>query len=81
MNNFRGKIAVVTGDGSGLGRRLAVQLSIVDHFGHADLLINNAGITLTPTGFDQISHQQIQQVIDVNRSSSRFAALFRNAIR
>ena len=34
--------------------------------GQVDLLINNAGVSLTPTTFDEISDEQFDMVLDVN---------------
>ncbi len=39
---------------------------VIAHHGQADLLINNAGITLTPRTFDAISDAQFEKVIAVN---------------
>jgi len=114
MKDFRGKVAVITGAGSGIGRSLAVQLSqegvhlalgdidqenlsqtrelleksgkvslhtvdvahregmarfaseVISEHGKVDILINNAGITLTPTVFENISEPDFEKVIDVN---------------
>jgi len=114
MKDFQGKVAVITGAGSGIGRSLAVQLSqegahlalgdidqvnlsqtremlgkainvslhtvdvahregmarfaseVISEHGKVDILINNAGITLTPTVFENISEPDFEKVIDVN---------------
>ena len=42
-----------------------VEEVIAEH-GQVDILINNAGITLTPTVFEDISDEQYKKVIDVN---------------
>ena len=39
---------------------------VIAAHGHVDILINNAGITLTPTLFEDIPAQQFKKVIDVN---------------
>jgi NAD(P)-dependent dehydrogenase (short-subunit alcohol dehydrogenase family) len=39
---------------------------VVSHHGAADILINNAGISLTPMIFDDISEEQFEKVLDVN---------------
>lgn len=39
---------------------------VIDAHGQVDILINNAGITLTPTFFDEISDAQFDKVLDVN---------------
>ncbi len=115
MKSFQGKVVVITGAGSGIGRSLALQLNQagahlalcdVDHFGisetlnllknkslaasihpvdvsdqrqmrqfvadviaehrRVDVLINNAGITLTPTPFEEISDEQFKKIININ---------------
>ena len=114
MKDFNGKVAVITGAGSGIGRSLAVQLSregahlalgdinlenlskteellmkatrmsshrvdvadresmgtfaseVIAEHDRVDILINNAGITLTPTDFEDISEPDFLKVIDVN---------------
>jgi len=115
MKTFSGKIAVVTGAGSGLGRSFALQLNALgarlalcdkdftsleetlkimgengDHIrlhqidvsereqmtqfaydvlsqhGAADILINNAGISLTPLRFDEITDEQFEKVLNIN---------------
>lgn len=115
MKNFQGKVAFITGAGSGIGRALAQALfqagarlalsdldsaglnatrvllggdvkcislhladvsdleqvraateAAISHHGQVDLLINNAGISLTPTPFENISEAQFQQVLAVN---------------
>jgi NAD(P)-dependent dehydrogenase (short-subunit alcohol dehydrogenase family) len=114
MKDFAGKVAVITGAGSGIGRGLAVLLSregahlaladinlenlsqtekllknatrmslhrvdvadrdnmnmfaseVISEHDKVDILINNAGITLTPTVFEDISEIDFKKVIDVN---------------
>ena len=39
---------------------------VISHHQQVDILINNAGITLTPTGFEDIPDAQFKQVLDVN---------------
>ena len=115
LKTFKGKVAVITGAGSGIGRSLALQLNQagahlalcdIDRFGisetlnlldnkslaasihsvdvsdqgqmrqfsedviaehrRIDILINNAGITNSPTPFSEISDQQFKKIIDIN---------------
>jgi len=114
MKDFHGKVAVITGAGSGIGRSLALQLSklgadlalgdinlenlsltrdmleksnqvslhrvdvaereqmagfareVIAEHGHVDILINNAGITLTPTIFEDIPEVDFERVMHVN---------------
>lgn len=114
MKDIKGKVAVITGAGSGIGRSLALQLNklgadlalgdinlenlsrtrdmlenhtrvslhrvdvaereqmagfsreVLAEHGHVDILINNAGITLTPTIFKSITEADFARVIDVN---------------
>jgi NAD(P)-dependent dehydrogenase (short-subunit alcohol dehydrogenase family) len=115
MRDFKGKIAVITGAASGLGRGFADQLyaagahlalcdldypglektfhiigaakdrvslhsvdvgdrqamsafaaDVISKHGAVDLLINNAGISLTPLCFDEISSEQFDQVLNIN---------------
>lgn len=40
--------------------------AVMDKYQQVDILINNAGITLTPTPFDDIGEEQFRQVIQVN---------------
>jgi hypothetical protein len=116
MHEFQGKVAVITGAGSGLGRAIALQLNqagahlalcdlnmqgleetraslpdqrtrcslhtvdvsdleamqqfgdaVLQAHGQVDLLVNNAGITLTPKRFTEIPHEQFVKVINVNQ--------------
>jgi NAD(P)-dependent dehydrogenase (short-subunit alcohol dehydrogenase family) len=39
---------------------------VITEHRQVDILINNAGITLTPTPFSEISDQQFEKVIDIN---------------
>ena len=39
---------------------------VISEHGKVDILINNAGITLTPTVFENISEPDFEKVIDVN---------------
>ena len=39
---------------------------VISQHGQADLLINNAGITLTPTLFDDITEEQFEKVVNIN---------------
>jgi len=39
---------------------------VIAQHGQADILINNAGITLTPTPFDEIPNKQFEKIINVN---------------
>lgn len=39
---------------------------VLSHHGAADILINNAGISLTPMTFDEISEEQFDLVLNVN---------------
>lgn len=39
---------------------------VIAQHGRADLLINNAGITLTPTVFDDITEEQFEKIININ---------------
>jgi len=114
MKDLRGKVVVITGAGSGIGRKLAIQLSkeganlalgdinlenlartremlelrthvsihtvdvakqmqmaefaaeVLAEHGQVDLLVNNAGITLTPTIFEEISDPDFERVVTVN---------------
>ena len=115
MKSFQGKVAVITGAGSGIGRSLALQLNQagahlalcdIDGFGisetlnllknkslaasihivdvsdqrqmqqfavdviaehrRVDILINNAGITISPSPFDEITDQQFEKIININ---------------
>jgi NAD(P)-dependent dehydrogenase (short-subunit alcohol dehydrogenase family) len=40
--------------------------AVMSHHGTADLLFNNAGISLTPMIFEEISEEQFNKVLDVN---------------
>ena len=40
--------------------------SVLSQHGQVDLLINNTGISLTPTLFGDISEELFKQVLDVN---------------
>jgi len=115
LKSFKGKVAVITGAGSGIGRSLALQLNLagahlalcdVDRFGisetlnlldnkslatsihsvdvsdqgqmrqfaldviaehrRVDTLINNAGITNSPTPFAEITDQLFEKIIATN---------------
>ena len=39
---------------------------VVSRHGNVDILINNAGISLTPMTFDEITEEQYRKVLDVN---------------
>lgn len=115
MKSFAGKVAVITGAGSGLGRSFALQLAaagahlalcdislpdleetrrliaqsgpqvslhrvdvadraamlqfaaeVLAQHGPADVLINNAGIILTPLVFAEVSDEQFEKVLSIN---------------
>jgi NAD(P)-dependent dehydrogenase (short-subunit alcohol dehydrogenase family) len=41
-------------------------VGVLKHYGQADLLFNNAGITLTPTIFEQIPDERFRRMIEIN---------------
>ena len=47
-------------------RMHAFAAEVLSRHGRVDLLINNAGVSLTPTTFDEISDAQFDLVLDVN---------------
>src|SRR5437016_2348631 len=114
MKSFQGKVAVITGAGSGIGRALALQLAhegarlaisdidldglaqtaalaraqgaevhdqrldvadreqvvgyaqtVRDHFGAVDLVVNNAGVSLTADVQD-MTFKDVERIIDVD---------------
>ncbi len=115
MKNFKNKVAVITGAGSGMGRELALQFAekgakvaindwneqtmmetlqmvqtkggegiarhfdvsdreamyqfaeeVVNHFGHVDILINNAGMGIPATTIENVEYGIFEKIIGVN---------------
>lgn len=115
MKDFKNKIAVITGAGSGMGRELAIQFAekgakvaindwnqetlmetlekvksvggegiarhfdvsnkkavydfaeeVVNHFGQVDIVINNAGFTLSPKSLELTEYEDFERLIGVN---------------
>src|SRR6188508_1353687 len=61
MQGFAGKVAVVTGAGSGIGQALAVEL----HFGQLNQIYNTAGIAFAGD-IEVTEFKDIEKVMDVD---------------
>ena len=66
MLNPHTRISLHEVDVSDQGQMGQLAESILSQHGQVDLLINNAGISLTPTLFGDISEELFKQVLDVN---------------
>lgn len=59
-------VSLHTVDVSNLEQTDQFTQDVLAEHGNVDILINNAGITLTPTIFDQIPDDQFEKIINVN---------------
>ncbi|MCP5099007.1 MAG: SDR family oxidoreductase [Chloroflexi bacterium] len=53
-------------DVSNRSQMLTFADEVIDKHGHADILINNAGVSLTPARFEDIPDQQFEKVLNIN---------------